>query len=103
MSIERFYTTSFEVSRPEAGEDGRSEVTSLGSFMGHLQQATTEEATKFAQGALITHFVWCGTDTDVKAGDTLSADGRTYSVRGVQKNELGGNPHLMLLAEQDKT
>ncbi len=79
--------------------------TALGSFNGHVQQASAEFALQMqsAFGSVFT--IWCPKGTDVKTGDTVTiATGDyagTYNVRAIQKNATGANQHLELVVIKD--
>ena len=80
-------------------------LVSVGSFTGHVQQATPE-AVEFLGEALGTVFtIWCAKGTDVQKGDTITiASGDysgTYSVKAIQKNATGSNEHLEITIIKD--
>jgi hypothetical protein len=104
--IDDFYTTEFTVTRNEIDEDEYgyySDSTQVGTFYGHLQQATQEMIERFGMNYQTAYAIWCSTDTDVKIGDTLEDDTRTYTVSAIQTNDLGNNPHLKLAVEGGDT
>lgn len=104
MSITRFYTTTITNTRMSWSGDSSAEA-SVGSFSGHVQQASPEMAAhvKHAYGQV--HQIWCDEATDVEAGDTLTiASGDyagTYNVKHVQMNAVGNNQHLELIVIKD--
>lgn len=101
MSIERFFTTTFSVTRMEwSGES--SALASQASFYGHIQQARPEFVEQIGERHGVVFLVWCATDTDVETGDTLTiASGDyagTYSVKNISTNATGDrNQHLELV------
>lgn len=99
--ISRFYTTTFAVSRL-VYTDGIGNYGGAGTFVGHLQQASQLASVNGINMESISHTVWCAPGTNVRIGDTISAHGRSYSVRGIQQNDhAGANTHLELLVERD--
>jgi hypothetical protein len=104
MAIERFYNTTFAVTRMTWANESSAEA-SAGSFSGHIQQARPEFAQQIQTAWGKTFVVWCDKGTDVLPGDTLTiASGDyagTYSVKNSQINAVGGNQHLELTAIKD--
>ncbi len=104
MTIERFYTTTFTVSRME-WEDESSGDVEQGDFLGHIQQAVPEFASVIGEAWGKTFVVWCAKGTDVKPGDTLEVEtgdyAGTYNVKNSQINAVGNNQHLELTAIKD--
>lgn len=104
MSIARFYTTTITNTRMSWSGDS-SALASVGSFTGHIQQASPE-FTEFVGEAWGKVFViWCDEATDIEAGDTLTiAAGDyagTYSVKNIQINATGENQHLEVTVIKD--
>jgi hypothetical protein len=104
MSITRFFTTTFAVTRMNWTNESSAEI-SAGSFIGHIQQARPEFAAQIAEAWGQTFVVWCAKGTDVEPGDTLTiASGDyagTYSVKNVQSNATGANQHLEVTVIRD--
>lgn len=104
MSIERFYTFTFIVTRMEWTNESSAEV-SAGSFKGHIQQAQPEFVEMIGEAWGKTFIVWCAKGTDIETGDTLTiASGDyagTYSVKNSQLNATGSNQHLELTVIKD--
>ena len=104
MSIERFYTTTFTVTRMAWTGESSAE-TSAGTFSGHIQQARPEFAEQIAEAWGKTFGVWCAKGTDVDPGDTLTITtgdyAGTYNVKNVQTNAVGANQHLELTVIKD--
>jgi len=104
--IENFYTKTITVKRQEQKTDGDgnkySEFATVGTIIGHLQQARAELAESLAMDLTKTFLVWCDVGADVLAGDTLTIDSSDYSVRAVQENSVGYNQHLELIIEKDE-
>ena len=102
--ISKFFTTTIANSRMTWVLNASSEVA-VGSFSGHVQQASPAFAEQLGQAWGKTFSVWCAKGTDVAEGDTLTiASGDysgTYSVKNVQKNATGANEHLELVAIKD--
>lgn len=82
-----------------------SEESAVGSFSGHVQQATAEFVEKIGQAFGKTFLVWCAKTTDVTEGDTITiATGDyagTYNVQNKQTNATGANEHLELVVIKD--
>lgn len=106
MSIERFFTTTFTVTRMSWSNESSAEV-SAGSFLGHIQQARPDYAESIGESWNQTFLLWCDEDTDIEDGDTVTvASGDyagSYSVRNVQKNAVGSklNQHLEVTIVKD--
>lgn len=104
MSIERFYTTTFAVTRMTWNNESSAEA-SVGSFSGHIQQSRPEHAEHIGEAWGQTFIGWCAIGTDVEPGDTITiATGEyagTYSVKNVQANAVGANQHLELTLIKD--
>ncbi len=101
MSIETYYTTTFSVERMAYTGD-KSALSTVGTFVGHLQQAIIDTVEFYANRFTITHSVWCATSTDVQVGDVLTVGSDVYTVRALQKNLVGNNEHYELAVEQSK-
>lgn len=99
MSIERFYTTTFTVTR-QTWVDDKSTLGAVGTFLGHIQQATSDVLNQY-EGLRLTKgwIVWCKPDTDVTEGDRLSVGDNTYDVRFVENRNVGSEGHLQLVLE----
>jgi hypothetical protein len=104
MSIERFFTNTFVVSRMEWSNESSAEV-SAGTFKGHIQQAQPEASEHVGEAWGKTFVIWCDESTDVQSGDSISvASGNyagTYSVKQIQNNATGDNKHLELTVIKD--
>ena len=104
MSISRFYTITITNERM-IWSGGSSAEASVGSFTGHVQQASPE-FTEFVGESWGKVFVlWCDEAIDIQAGDTLTiASGDytgSYSVKNIQINATGNNKHLEVTIIQD--
>lgn len=100
--ISRFFTSTITQSR-HGYVDDKSTLASIGTFQGHIQQASQDITQNFDDALNITHVVWCAKEEDVKISDVLVSEGRTYTVRRVNTNEVtstGINQHLEILVEQ---
>jgi len=99
MSIERLYNKTFTVQRME--NDGETEwgqqLSNVGSFIGHLQQASIELTESMKSQFSLTHKIWCDVSEDVKTGDVLENNGFKYSIKAITKSDYGKNTHLELL------
>lgn len=107
MSIEKFYTKTFTVSRGTWSEDAEgyasSAPTVVGTFLGHLQQISPKIAEYLNLNFTKTYSIWCGGLSDVKIGDILTNGGIHYSVKEIQNNTLvGSNTHLELIVEESE-
>jgi hypothetical protein len=104
MSIERFYQTTITNTRMTWSNESSAEA-SVGSFSGHIQQASPEYAQLIGTAHAQTFLVWCAVSEDVDPGDTLTiAAGSyagTYSVKHIQTNATGANHHLEITAIKD--
>lgn len=98
--INRLFTTTFSIQRPEWSEDSAGLAT-VETFKGHLQQARPELAQQLGLALTKTFTIWCASDADVQEGDTLTSGDDTYSVRAVQTNNYGQNAHKELIAEKN--
>lgn len=97
--ITGFYTTTFTVKRM-VYTGAKSALSTIGTFSGHIQQLAQEKVAELAGALKVSHSVWCAVDTDVNLGDQLTAGSDVYSVRAIQKNNVGNNTHLELLVEK---
>lgn len=101
MSIERYYDTTFTITRMSWSGDS-SALVSSGSFTGHIQQADQRLVEDLRSAFTISHSIWCDDATDVQAGDTLTEGSNTYSVKAIQTNDHAGkNKHKEVLVEKD--
>jgi hypothetical protein len=106
--IDRFYTTSVDVSRMALQPDGESTaLTVVGTISCHVQQARVEFAQQVGEAWGRTFIFWCPVNTDIKSGDTLTiasgAYAGTYNLSDVQINAVGRNQHLQCVAIKDVT
>ena len=105
MSISRFYTTTIVTTRMDWSNESAAEV-SVGSFLGHIQQAGPDMIEHIAEAWGKAFIVWCAKGTDVETGDTLTISSGdyagTYSVKNLQTNATGGNQHLELTVIKDE-
>jgi hypothetical protein len=99
MSIEKHYTTTFTVQRMEWSGDS-SGLATQGTISGHLQQARPEMAEAIGLRWTAVYTIWCDIDADVEVGDRLTEEDNVYSVRAIQKNNVGQNKHLELVIEK---
>lgn len=101
MSIGRFYTTEFTVTRQVWSGDS-SALISQGTFKGHLQQATPDIYQQY-EGLRNTKAwkVWCAVGTDVEEGDRLTVGSDKYDVRFIENRNTGNQAHLLLIIEKN--
>lgn len=105
--ISKFFTTTFTVNRSVWSTDVNgfqsSEESVVGTFKGHLQQLTAEQALNLGLNFTTPFSVWCPTGTNVIIGDNLTANSVNYTIRAIQNNGLVGvNKHLQLYVELNK-
>jgi hypothetical protein len=104
--IEKFFTTTFEVNRAVWKTDESlnqySELSTVGTFLGHLQQASAFLAENLGLNMTKTFTIWCPVDTDVLEGDSIETYEAIYTVRAIQKNNTGVNTHLEIVVELDQ-
>jgi hypothetical protein len=97
--ISRLFTTTFSVQRPEWSEDSAG-LAELDDVQGHLQQARPELTQQLGLAMTKTYIIWFPVDADIQEGDRLICGEDSYSVRAVQTNNYGQNPHLEVIAEK---
>jgi hypothetical protein len=102
-NISRFFKKDFTVKR-QSWTDNKSTFSEVGSFSGQIQKATEEQAEQLGMSYGGVFNIWCGSDTDVENGDTLTRDdtSETFSVKAVTKFEEGFNQHIKLIAIKDE-
>lgn len=105
-TISKFFTKTFTVFRNVYTTDlngfASSTETSSGTFSGHLQQISAEQALNLGMNFTTSFQIWCAKDTDVQVGDRLVHDEIFYSVRAIQDNGMVGiNQHLQVFVELD--
>lgn len=104
--ISDFFTTAYTITRPQwlTDEAGNpySAAVEVETFSGHLQQARAELVANLGLSFTKTFLLWCPVTTDVKAGDSVTDGTNAYSVRAVQRNDIGENRHLELIVELDE-
>ncbi|HBT75033.1 TPA: hypothetical protein DEB29_03475 [Candidatus Wolfebacteria bacterium] len=104
MSIDRFFTTTFAVTRMSWSNESAAEV-SAGSVLGHIQQASPDFIEHIAEAWGKTFLGWVDEDANIQPGDTITiASGDyagTYSVKNTQINATGLNQHKELTLIKD--
>lgn len=104
--IEKFYTTTFEVNRAVWKTDEAlnqySELSTVGTFLGHIQQASAQLVQNLGLNLTKTFTIWTYVDTDVIEGDSIETFEAIYTVRAIQKNDTGANQHLEIVVELDQ-
>lgn len=100
MSIKRFFTTSFTVTRQTWTGDS-SALVSQGTFDGHIQQASADIMQQY-EGLRLTKawIIWCAPTVDVEEGDRITQGSDTYDVRFIENRNMGANAHLHLICEK---
>ena len=99
--INRLFTTTFSVERPEWSGDSAG-LADLDPIKGHLQQMRPELTQQLGLSMTKTFVLWCAADADVQEGDTLTNGADSYSVRAVQINNYGQNSHKELTLEKNE-
>jgi len=99
--IDRLFTTTFNVERMEWGDDSAG-LTDLDPITGHIQQMRPELTTQLGLSMTKTYIIWCSVDADVQEGDTLTNGSDSYSVKAMQINNYGQNPHKELTVEKNE-
>lgn len=104
MSIERFYTTTCVVTRMTWANESSAEA-SVGTFLGHIQQATPEYVQHIAEAWGQTFIIWADKDADVEDGDSIEIESGdyagTYNVKNIQLNATGNNKHKEIVVIRD--
>ena len=105
-TISKFFTKTFTVYRNVWTTDVNGFASSIetdsGTFSGHLQQVSAEQALNLGMNFTTSFQIWCAKDTDVKVGDRLDYNDTFYSVRAIQDNGMVGiNQHLQVFVELD--
>jgi hypothetical protein len=104
--IENFYTTYFTINRAtwdiDTDNNPFSTETEVGTMYGHIQQAEAGLVQSLGLNFSNAYSIWCPVDTQVRAGDTLNSVAGLFSVKAVQKYNVGGNKHLQLVAQLDE-
>jgi len=100
------FTTEFTVRRSVWTEDEDNNKYSteqeIGTFFGHIQQTQAELVQNMGLSLTNAYKVLAPVGTDVLSGDTIESNDGMYSVKAVKKVELGLNPHLVLIVQQDE-
>lgn len=99
-TIKRLFTETVSVERM-VWTGNSSSRSAIGSFSGHIQQATPELAQSLGETWSKVFTIWSALGTDVAEGDKLTvASGNyagTYTVQQIQKNAHGDNGHLEIV------
>ena len=102
MGIERYFTTTFNLTRQKWVGDSASEL-SKGSFLGHMQQADQEKLTELDIDLALAFTVWCDDSTNIQEGDVIDDGTYTYTVKAVMRNNfVGKNKHKEVLVDRNK-
>ncbi|MFW6173525.1 MAG: hypothetical protein ACOC5T_07265 [Elusimicrobiota bacterium] len=101
-----FFTYTATVKRQvvKTDDDGNkySELTDEeNEIEGHLQQASPERAETMKMDFTKTFIFWAGVDEDLNVGDTIEINSEDYSVKAIQKNEVGSNQHLEAIIQKE--
>lgn len=98
-TISRFYTTTFTVYR-QVYVGNKSSLSSIGTFDGHIQQASPEIAEFIGISFSKAFTVWCDESEDVQESDVIEDGATQYIVRAKQNNVAAGdNKHLQLIVQ----
>jgi len=102
--ISNFYKTTFTIMRnswTNGDTYSNSTETEIGTFIGHLQQATADLTENLNLNFTNRFIIWCNIDSGVAVGDRLTTGGKSYSVEAIQDNtSVGANKHLELMVER---
>lgn len=131
-AISRFFTQTFTVQRNQSlgGAHFGVAFSTIGSILGHMQQAQAEYIQNLGFNFRRGYIVWCPVSADIEVGDRLQivgdggGDGATfdtsvfdtgifdsggtpssaYTVRALTEHNVGNNQHLeLLLAREEET
>ncbi len=100
--IQKFYTTEFKVYRDKWKTDEHGKYTEkslIGTYNGHLQQATPELAQQLGLKYTNTFTLWCDVLTDIQESDDVLISSVKYTVSAIQKNLVGINQHLEVILQ----
>lgn len=101
--ISDWFNTTFTIYRQVWTTDGNDNQTSteqsVGTFSGHIQQASRDMVLDFGLKFETAYSLWCAVNEDVQKGDILRSGENVYSVKAIQVNNIGDNAHLELLVE----
>lgn len=105
--INDYFDKLFVIKRNSWLEDNEgnsySELSEIAQFMGHLQQAEAGLVQSLGLTLTNTYSIWCPLDTVVNAGDILFSAYGNFSVKAIQKFELGNVKHIQIVAQLDET
>jgi hypothetical protein len=99
MTIADFYTTTFTVAR-QVYSSNKSTRSNVGSFQGHIQQASPSMTAAVGGAYTLSHVVWCAPTESVQKGDVLTTGSVKYDVKSIQINNYGGNRHQQIFVEK---
>lgn len=97
--IERFYTITAAVTRLTYTSN-KGTYSSVGSILGHLQQATAFAVAETASMYTLSHIFWTAVNANVNVNDNLTISGTKYSVKGIWLNNYRTNQHKELHLEK---
>ena len=103
--LDQHFTTEFTVRRSvwtEDEDDNKySEEQVIGTFLGHIQQAQADLVQNMGLSLTRPYKILASLNTDIVSGDTVESNDGMYSIKAIKKVELGLNPHLVLVVQQD--
>ena len=101
--IERFFTDTFTVKgqvwTTDANGNEGSELVTKTTFLGHIQQASSEMIERYNMNFQTAYSIWCPVDTEVDISDIIEDDFYRYSIRGIKIHNQGNNSHLELAVD----
>lgn len=97
-----YYVAFRNVWKLDSEQNGYSDEEEISSFNGHTQQLSAEELKTLGMNFTTSFKIWCPIDTNVDAGDTLKGTTGQYSIKAMQKHNIGSNKHLVLYVQLDK-
>lgn len=101
--INNFYNKSFlvlrDVWKTDEDENEYTEQEEIGTVQGHLQQANQEMIERFGLNFQTSYSLWCDVNSDIKISDQLENEDYKFTVRAIQINDYGFNPHLEILLD----
>ena len=78
-----------------------SQESVIATISGHIQQARPELAQQYGLVYSKAFTIWFPVSANVIEGDSAIDGTTSYSVKAVQKNNVGANAHLEVIAQKD--
>jgi hypothetical protein len=105
--INDYFDKLFVIKRNSWLEDNEgnsySILAEISQFMGHLQQADARLLQSLGLTLTNSYSIWCPFDTGILAGDILMSSYGNFSVKAIQKFDIGNNKHIQIVAQLDET